>query len=112
MKLKDIAHARSGDKGDVSNICVFARKPEYYEIIRKVLTPEKVKEHFQGIVAGDIERYELPQVEGLNFVMHHALDGGATRSLRLDTLGKTMAAALLRMEIEYNGKTVDRNTCA
>jgi len=100
VKLKEIAHARSGDKGDISNICIFARKPEYYKIIKEVVTAEKVKRHFQGMVGGDVERYELPQVDGLNFVLRHALDGGATRSLRLDTLGKTMAAALLRMDID------------
>jgi hypothetical protein len=66
----------------------------------KALTPEKVKAYFQGLVKGEVERYELPLVHGFNLVMHHALDGGATRSLRLDTLGKSMAAALLRMEIE------------
>lgn len=102
IQLKDIAHGRCGDKSDTSNICIFARKPEYYPIIKKVLTEEIVKRYFEGIVFGDVIRYDLPKLKGLNFVMHHALDGGATRSLRLDTLGKCMEAALLRMEIELD----------
>lgn len=102
VRLKDIAHGRSGDKGDVSNICIYAREPKYYEVLKKVLTPERIKEHYKGMVKGDIERYDVPQLYGFNFVMHHALGGGATRSLRLDTLGKTMEAAFLRMEIEID----------
>ncbi|WP_270421684.1 hypothetical protein [Acidaminococcus massiliensis] len=98
--LKDIAHGRCGDKSDTSNICIYARKPEYYQIMKEQLTAEKVRRHFEGIVFGDVIRYDLPQLYGFNFVMHHALDGGATRSLRLDTLGKCMEAALLRFEIE------------
>ena len=97
--LKDIAHARSGDKGDICNICLFAREAGYYEIMKKEVTEEKVKNHFKDLVKGPVKRYELPQLHGFNFVLYKALDGGATRSLRLDTLGKTMAAALLRMEI-------------
>ncbi|GKU24360.1 AtuA-related protein [Clostridium folliculivorans] len=102
VKLKDIAHGRSGDKGDVSNICIYAREPKYYEIIKAQVTPEAVKKHFKGMVQGEIERYEVPQLDGFNFVLHHALDGGATRSLRLDALGKSMEAALLRMDIELS----------
>ena len=102
VKLKDIAHGRSGDKGDVSNICIYAREPKYYEIIKDQVTPEAVKKHFKGMVQGEIERYEVPQLDGFNFVLHHALDGGATRSLRLDALGKSMEAALLRMDIELS----------
>lgn len=98
--LHDIAHGRSGDKGDTSNVCVFARKPEYYEIIKREVTVEKVKEHFQDMVLGDIIRYEVPSLQGFNFVMHHALGGGATLSLRLDTLGKSMGSAFMRMKIE------------
>lgn len=99
MLLRDIAHARSGDKGDICNICIFARKPEDYPVLKKAITPERVKAHFNGIVKGEIFIYELPQLMGFNIVMTKALDGGATRSLRLDTLGKAMASALLRMEI-------------
>lgn len=97
--LKDLVHARSGDKGDVSNICVFARDPRHYPALKRVLTAERVKRHFGPMVAGTVDRYEVDSLEGMNFVMHGALDGGATQSLRLDTLGKCMASALLRMKI-------------
>lgn len=97
--LKDLAHARSGDKGDTCNICVFARRPEYYEFLREVLTPEKVKAFLGELVRGEVRRYDLPKLHGFNFVLRGALDGGATVSLRLDTLGKTMASALLRMKL-------------
>lgn len=99
MMLKDIAHARSGDKGDICNICIYAREPKYYDMMKREITEEKVKKHFKNLVKGTVKRYELPQLHGFNFVLYNALDGGATRSLRLDTLGKTMAAALLRMKI-------------
>lgn len=102
VKLKDIAHGRSGDKSDTSNLCIFAREPKYYEAMKEQLTPEAVKEHFKGIVKGDVIRYDIPQLYGFNFVLHHALDGGATRSLKLDTLGKTMEAAFLRMDINVD----------
>jgi hypothetical protein len=98
--LKDVAHARSGDKGNISNICLFARDPKDYELLRAQVTAEKVKEHFRGIVFGEVTRYEMPTLGGFNFVMKEALGGGATQSLRLDTLGKTMASALLRMKID------------
>lgn len=104
VQLKDIAHGRSGDKSDTSNLCIYARKPEYYPAMKKQLTAAAVKKHFEGVVFGDVVRYDLPQLEGFNFVMHHALDGGATRSLRLDTLGKTMEAALLRFKIDLDDK--------
>ncbi|WP_411675840.1 hypothetical protein [Caproicibacter sp.] len=97
--LKDIAHGRSGDKGDTSNVCVFARKPEYYEIIKREVTVEKVREYFGDMVKGSIIRYEVPSLNGFNFVMKHALGGGATLSLRLDSLGKSMGSAFMRMKI-------------
>ncbi len=97
--LYDIAHGRSGDKGDTSNVCVFARKPEYYEIIKREVTPEKLKEYFGDMVEGDIMRYDVETLNGMNFVMHHALGGGATMSLRLDSLGKSMGSAVMRMRI-------------
>ena len=97
--LYDIAHGRSGDKGDTSNVCVFARKPEYYEIIKREVTPEKLKEYFGDMVKGDIIRYDVETLNGMNFVMHHALGGGATMSLRLDSLGKSMGSAVMRMRI-------------
>ncbi|MGI6577153.1 MAG: AtuA-related protein [Eubacteriales bacterium] len=97
--LKDIAHGRSGDKGDTSNVCIFARNPEDYELIKREVTVEKVKEHFGDMVKGEIIRYEIESLKGFNFVMKHALGGGATHSLRLDSLGKSMASAFLRMKI-------------
>lgn len=97
--LYDIAHGRSGDKGDTSNVCVFARKPEYYEIIKREVTPENLKEYFGDMVWGDIIRYDVETLNGMNFVMHHALGGGATMSLRLDSLGKSMGSAVMRMRI-------------
>lgn len=98
--LNQIAHARSGDKGDTSNVCVFARKPEYYEIIARQVTPEKVKAHFGDMVKGDVTRYDVKTLDGFNFVMKHALGGGATHSLRLDSLGKSMGSAFLRMKVD------------
>ncbi|HOG01315.1 MAG TPA: hypothetical protein PK438_00550 [Clostridia bacterium] len=98
--LNRIAHGRSGDKGDTSNVCVFARKPEYYDIIEREVTVERVRAHFGDMVRGGIVRYDVPTLGGFNFVMKHALGGGATHSLRLDSLGKSMASAFLRMKIE------------
>jgi hypothetical protein len=98
--LKDIAHGRSGDKGDTSNICVFARKPEDYSFLVKNLTAQRVKEHFGDIVGGEVVRYDLPKLHGFNFVLKHALGGGATHSLRLDTLGKSMGSAIMRLKLE------------
>ena len=86
--LKDIAHGRSGDKGDTSNICIFARNPEDYELIKREVTVERVKEHFGDMVKGEIIRYEVKSLNGFNFVLKNALGGGATHSPRLDSLGK------------------------
>ena len=97
--VKEIAHGRSGDKGDTSNVCVYAREPKYYEIIRREVTVDKVREYFGDMVKGEIVRYEVPTLQGFNFVMKHALGGGATLSLRLDTLGKSMGSAFMRMKI-------------
>ena len=100
IKLKDIAHGRSGDKGDAANIGIIAYEEKGYNIIEKHLTAEKVKEHFKGICKGKVERYELPYIKALNFVLHNTLGGGGTVSLKHDAQGKTLAAALLRMELE------------
>lgn len=100
MLLRDIAHARSGDKGNNANIGLIALKPEYYPILAREVTADRVKRHFARICLGQVERYELPNLHALNFVLHEALDGGGTLSLRTDSQGKTYAAALLRMEIE------------
>lgn len=98
--LSRIAHARSGDKGDLSNIGVIAYKEEDYPVIVREVTAERVKVHFKDFVKGKVERFELPNLWALNFVMHQALDGGGTISLRTDAQGKTLGAALLRLEIE------------
>ena len=100
IQLARIAHARSGDKGDISNIGIIAYKPEHYPILLREVTADRVKAHFKELVKGKVERYELPNLNALNFVMHEALDGGGTISLRTDAQGKTLGAALLRMEIE------------
>jgi hypothetical protein len=99
-RLYDIAFGRSGDKGDISNISVIARNSEAYAEIKAKLTAERVKAHFGDLVQGDVIRYELDNIEALNFVMHQALDGGGTRSARIDGLGKSLAGALLYMEWE------------
>ena len=99
--LNDIAHGRSGDKGDTSNVCVFAKDPKDYELIKQQVTVEKVKEYFGDMVKGEVTRYEVPSLNGFNFVMKHALGGGATHSLRLDSLGNSMGSAFLRMKIDY-----------
>ncbi|MCH8318924.1 MAG: hypothetical protein IIA88_10610 [Bacteroidetes bacterium] len=100
VKLLEVASARSGDKNDICNIGVLANTQQHYEIIRKQLTSEKVKEHFKGLIKGEVIRYEWPVIEAINFVCHKALDGGGSRSLRMDTLGKNFASHLLRIEIE------------
>ena len=100
VKLRDIAHGRSGDKGDAANIGIIAFDDEGYDIIQKHLTPEKVKKHFEGICFGEVERFELPNIRALNFLLHNTLGGGGTLSLKHDAQGKTLAAALLRMELE------------
>lgn len=100
VQLRQIAHARSGDKGDSANIGLIALKPEYYPLLVREVTPERVKEHFAGICQGEVERFELPNLHALNFVLHRALDGGGLVSLHTDNQGKTYSTALLRMEIE------------
>ena len=102
IQLVKIAHARSGDKGDTANIGLIALKPEYYEILKKEVTADKVKEHFKGICKGEVERYELPNIGALNFLLHNSLGGGGTMTLKHDAQGKTLSTALLRMEIEVD----------
>jgi hypothetical protein len=99
-QLRQIAHARSGDKGDDANIGLIALEAEHYPTLVREVTAERVKKHFAGICHGKVERYELPNLHALNFVLHHALDGGGLVSLRMDNQGKTYGAALLRMEID------------
>lgn len=100
MKLKEIAHSRAGDKGNISNISVIAYDPNHFEIIKREVTVEKVREQFKGLVQGDIERYALPNVYALNFVLHEALGGGVTKSLALDRHGKSYCSAMLEMQID------------
>jgi len=100
IQLASICHARSGDKGNIANIGLIARKPEYYRMIEEHVTAERVKKHFASICRGGVVRYELPNLYALNFVLYQALDGGGTKSLRTDAQGKTLASALLRMEID------------
>lgn len=100
IRLIDIAHTRSGDKGDTGNVGVIARKPEYYPILVKYLTVQRIQEHFRGIALGKVERFELPNLGALNFLLHEALGGGGTRSLKNDAQGKTLGSAMLRLELE------------
>ncbi|MBI4902004.1 MAG: hypothetical protein HY820_00105 [Acidobacteria bacterium] len=100
IPLSHIAHARSGDKGDTVNIGVIAFWTEDYEILVRELTPSRVKAYFGDLVQGKVERYELPNLGALNFLLHEALGGGGTLSLRVDAQGKTFGAALLRLEID------------
>lgn len=100
MQLRELAHARSGDKGDISNISIIAYEPANFELLRREVTAERVKAHFADLVSGPIERYELPQLAALNFVMHGALAGGVTRSLALDIHGKSLSTSLLALEID------------
>jgi len=100
VQLREIAHARSGDKGNTANIGLIALDPKDYPLLVEQVTAERVKEHFAGICEGRVERFELPNLYALNFLLHRSLDGGGTISLRLDAQGKTYSAALLRMEID------------
>ncbi len=98
--LKEICHGRSGDKGDAANVGLIAYKKEDYEVIKQKVTADAVKKHFEGICLGDVDRYELPNINALNFVLHNTLGGGGTVSLKNDAQGKTLASALLMMEID------------
>lgn len=102
IKLIDIASARSGDKNNVCNIGVMAKRKEDYLLLEKYLTSELVKNHFGNLIKGEVVRYKWNAIDSLNFVCHGALDGGASRSLRMDTLGKNFSSHLLRLELEIN----------
>ena len=108
VRLLDIAHARSGDKGDTANVGVIALRPEWYEILARHLTVERVQAHFQGVITGSVERYELPNLRALNFLLHGALDGGGTLSLKTDAQGKVFSTALLRMVLEVPDELAHR----
>ena len=100
VRLSQIAHTRSGDKGDTCNIGVIALDPRDYPVLVREVTAERVRRHFGELVQGPVERYELPNLGALNFLLHQALGGGGTVSLRTDAQGKTFGAALLSLEIE------------
>jgi hypothetical protein len=103
IPLSRIAHVRSGDKGDISNVGVIAVADRYYPLLLREVTAEKVKLHFGSLVRGAVNRFELPNLGAINFVMEGALDGGGTISLRVDAQGKTFGAALLTLEVEVDG---------
>ena len=100
VTLDHIAHGRSGDKGDTVNVGVIARRAEFYDFLREQLTITRVKQHFGELVKGDVQRFELPNLHALNFLLHEALGGGGTVSLMTDAQGKTFSTALLRMEVD------------
>jgi hypothetical protein len=100
VRLLQIAHARSGDKGDTANVGLIALKPEHYPILVREVTAARVARHFRGMITGKVERFELPNLHALNFLLHGALDGGGTISLKTDAQGKVFSTALLRMEVE------------
>jgi len=106
IPLSQIAHARSGDKGDTSNIGIIAYEPEFYPMLVREVTPEKVATFFDGFCKGKVERFELPNLGALNFLLHETLGGGGTFSLRIDAQGKTLGAALLRMEIDVEANEI------
>ena len=108
VPLVQLAHARSGDKGDSANVGLIAYDPELYPILVEQVTAERVKAHFGDWVRGSVERYELPNLRALNFVLHGALDGGGTMSLRTDAQGKVLSAALLRLEVEVPDEIAQR----
>ncbi len=98
--IRDIAHARAGDKGNTSNISVWAYDPADYEVLKRVLTPQRLKQAFPHLIRGDVQRYELDHLHGLNFVLQEALEGGVNRSLNLDSHGKSFSYLILGLEIE------------
>ncbi len=102
IQLTRLAHARSGDKGDTANVGLIALREEFYPVLAREVTAARVKEHFRGICKGEVERFELPNLGALNFLLHESLGGGGTLSLMTDAQGKTFSTALLRMEIELD----------
>jgi len=100
VRLVEIAHARSGDKGDTANVGLIAIRREWYPLLERHVTRDRVAEHFRGMIAGNVVRFELPNLAALNFLLHGALDGGGTLSLKTDAQGKVFSTALLRMTID------------
>ena len=107
VQLREVAFARSGDKGDTANVGLIAYTESAYPVLVEEVTERRVKEHFRGVCHGEVERYELPNLRALNFLLHRALDGGGTRSLMRDAQGKTFSTALLRMEIDVPVDVLD-----
>ena len=112
IKLRTLAHSRTGDKGNTSNISVIAFEARHYEHLCTHVTAERVRAHFAGVVLGDVQRYELPQLHALNFVMKLALSGGVTRSLALDAHGKSLSSALLNFELVEPQSEIPKETSA
>ncbi|MGQ0712940.1 MAG: AtuA-related protein [Gemmatimonadaceae bacterium] len=108
VRLVDIAHARSGDKGDTANVGVIAMRSEWYPLIARELTRERVASHFRGMITGDVDRFELPNLDAVNFLLHGALGGGGTLSLKTDAQGKVFSTALLRMVIDVPNEEAKR----
>jgi hypothetical protein len=108
VQLVKLAHARSGDKGDTANVGLIALRDELYPILVREVSAARVKQHFTGICKGEVERFELPNLGALNFLLHHSLDGGGTLSLMTDAQGKTLSTALLRMEIDIPDDEAER----
>jgi hypothetical protein len=108
VQLYQLAHARAGDKGNISDISVIAYEPGDYEFLREHVTAERVRAHFADIALGPVERYELPRLHALKFVLHEALGGGATRALNLDVHGKSLSSCLLEMELPDDVKPPER----
>jgi hypothetical protein len=102
VQLKDLAYARSGDKGDKCNVGLLAKDEHAYKLLQRELTPERIKEHYGSMVKGEVEIHAMPNINALNVVLHGALGGGATRTLRWDQTGKSMGNALLRLELEVD----------
>lgn len=107
VHLLEIAHGRSGDKGNGSNVGIIARHPEIYPFLVDKLTPERIKKHMKHVCKGKVDRYEMPNIGALNFILHESLGGGGTVSLKLDAQGKTHAAQVLRMKLEVPQKLLD-----
>ena len=108
VRLVDIAHARSGDKGDTANVGLIAVRREWYPVLERLVTRARVTEHFRGMIEGGVERFELPNLHALNFLLHGALDGGGTLSLKTDAQGKVFSTALLRMVLDVPADEAER----
>ena len=110
VPLARIAHARSGDKGDASNVGLIADHPRFYDILVSQVTAERVREHFSGLCRGRVDRFEVPNLHALNFILHDSLGGGGTESLKTDAQGKTHGQGLLQMTVEVPDRLLDPET--